>query len=161
MTTITSDSPFESEQVSGWIVLLLAVSCGLLVANLYYAQPLVGPISQELGLSPQAAGLIVTMGQLGYGAGLLLIVPLGDLIENRRLVLMVIGLGVLALLGAALSTSPLQFLSAALLIGFEAEASTAPAAGEGRTSVADIARHYTSVLFMANGIESKMPAERG
>jgi predicted MFS family arabinose efflux permease len=62
--------------------------------------------------------LIVTMGQLGYGAGLLLIVPLGDLIENRRLVLMVISLGVLALLGAALSTSPVQFLSAALLIGF-------------------------------------------
>ena len=58
------------------------------------------------------------MGQLGYGAGLLLIVPLGDLIENRRLVLMVIGLGALALLGAALSTSPLQFLAAALFIGF-------------------------------------------
>src|ERR1700743_740871 len=118
MTTITSDSPFESEQVSGWIVLLLAVACGLLVANLYYAQPLVGPISRELGLSPPAAGFIVTMGKLGYGAGLLLIVPLGDLVENRRLVLMVIGLGVLALLGAALSASPLQFLLSALLIGF-------------------------------------------
>jgi predicted MFS family arabinose efflux permease len=118
MTTVTSDGPFESEQGLGGITFLLAVSCGLLVANLYYAQPLVGPISRELGLSPQSAGLIVTMGQLGYGAGLLLIVPLGDLIENRRLVLMVIGLGSLALLGAALSTSPLQFLAAALFIGF-------------------------------------------
>jgi predicted MFS family arabinose efflux permease len=118
MTTVTSDSPFESEQGLGGTTFLLAVSCGLLVANLYYAQPLVGPISRELGLSPQSAGLIVTMGQLGYGAGLLLIVPLGDLIENRRLVLMVIGLGALALLGAALSTSSLQFLAAALFIGF-------------------------------------------
>jgi len=62
---------------------LLAMSCGLIVANLYYAQPLIGPITADLGLSPQSAGLIVTMTQLGYGAGLLLIVPLGDPFESR------------------------------------------------------------------------------
>jgi predicted MFS family arabinose efflux permease len=117
VTTITQDCPATSQPVSGWITFLLAVSCGLIVANIYYAQPLVGPISAELGLSPQSAGLIVTMSQLGYGAGLLLIVPLGDLIENRRLVLSVMGLGALALLGAALSTQAIQFLAAALLIG--------------------------------------------
>src|SRR5277367_6329944 len=97
--------------------MLLAVSCGLIVANLYYAQPLIGPISSELGLSPQSAGLIVTMTQLGYGAGLLLIVPLGDLVENRRLVLGVTSLGALALLGAAYCTHPLPFLVAGVFIG--------------------------------------------
>jgi predicted MFS family arabinose efflux permease len=117
VTSITPDCQVASQPVSNWITVLLAVSCGLIVANIYYAQPLVGPISAELGLSPHSAGLIVTMAQLGYGAGLLLIVPLGDLIENRRLVLFVMAVGALALLCAALSTHAISFLAAALLIG--------------------------------------------
>jgi len=116
-TSTPADSSLDNETVSKLITFLLAVACGLIVANLYYAQPLVGPISASLGLSPEAAGLIVTMAQMGYGAGLLLIVPLGDLVENRNLVLCVIGVAALALFGAALSTQPLPFLFAALLIG--------------------------------------------
>jgi predicted MFS family arabinose efflux permease len=116
-TSPPADSPLGDESVSALITLLLGTACGLIVANLYYAQPLVGPISASLGLSPEAAGLIVTMGQIGYVVGLLLIVPLGDLVENRKLVIAVIGVAALALFGAALSTQPLQFLLAALLIG--------------------------------------------
>ena len=100
-----------------WLTVLLAAACGLIVANLYYAQPLIGPISAELGLSPQAAGLIVTMTQLGYGAGLLLVVPLGDLVENRTLVLAILCVAILALVGAALSTQAVPFLAFTLLIG--------------------------------------------
>src|SRR6202046_830372 len=96
---------------------LLALSCGVLVANIYYAQPLVGPIAAELGLSPQAAGLVVTMTQIGYGIGLFFIVPLGDLIENRRLVLSVMALGAVALATAAFATHMLQFFVAALCVG--------------------------------------------
>src|SRR5258706_9766223 len=116
-TSTPADSSLDNETVSKLITLLLAVACGLIVANLYYAQPLVGPISASLGLSPEAAGLIVTMAQMGYVAGLLLIVPLGDLVENRYLVLCVIGVAALALFGAALSTQSLPFLFAALLVG--------------------------------------------
>lgn len=61
MTAITSGTPRPSEIASGWLTFLLAVSCGLIVANIYYAQPLIGPISVELGLSPRSAGLIVSM----------------------------------------------------------------------------------------------------
>ena len=118
MTTIASDLPDHSPSISSWMTFLLALSCGVLVANVYYAQPLVGPIAAELGLSPQAAGLIVTMTQIGYGAGLLLIVPLGDLIENRRLVLSVMALGALALALAALATHMIPFFIAALCVGF-------------------------------------------
>jgi len=103
--------------ISAWMTLLLATACGLIAANIYYAQPLAGPIGASLGLSPQATGLIVTLTQIGYVAGLLLIVPLGDLLENRRLILIIIGGAALALLGAALSTHPLPFLAAALFIG--------------------------------------------
>ena len=118
MTTIVSDIPRPPEIISNWLTVLLAMSCGLIVANLYYAQPLIGPIAADLGLSPQSAGLIVTMTQFGYGVGLLLIVPLGDLIENRRLVVGVTSLGAVALLGVALSTHPLPFFTAGLFIGF-------------------------------------------
>jgi predicted MFS family arabinose efflux permease len=116
-TSTPADSSLGHQAVSKLITLLLAVACGLIVANLYYAQPLVGPISASLGLSPEAAGLVVTLAQMGYVAGLLLIVPLGDLVENRNLVLCVVGVAALALFGAALSTQPLPFLLASLVIG--------------------------------------------
>ncbi|GAA3605948.1 MFS transporter [Gibbsiella greigii] len=103
--------------VSPWLLLLLATACGLIAANIYYAQPLAGPIGAALGMSGEATGLIVTLTQIGYGLGLLLIVPLGDLIENRRLTLALLGIAALALLGAGLSTHPLPFLLSALGIG--------------------------------------------
>jgi len=96
---------------------LLATAAGLIVANLYYAQPLVGPISRATGLDPGAAGLIVTLTQIGYCLGLLFIVPLGDLLENRKLsVSLLLATGV-ALVAAAFSQSALLFLAAAFAIG--------------------------------------------
>jgi len=106
--------------LSSAMVLLLASAAGIIVANLYYAQPLVGPIGAALGLPPAAAGLIVTLTQVGYTLGLLFIVPLGDLVENRRLIV-----GGLVATGAALAlaagaTQAWQFLLAALAIGLGA-----------------------------------------
>ncbi|MDO9405213.1 MAG: MFS transporter [Polaromonas sp.] len=100
-----------------WMTLLLATACGLLVANLYYAQPLAGPIAAALGMPPQLAGLVVTLTQLGYGAGLLLIVPLGDLVENRRLVLTLLVVETLALLVQGFAKHPAPFLATAVFIG--------------------------------------------
>lgn len=105
-----------------WLMLLIAAACGLIVANLYYAQPLLGPISRTIGLEPEAAGLIVTLTQLGYGAGLLLLVPVGDLLENRRLILSLVVLQTLALAVAVFVSQPLAFLGASLAIGFTAVA---------------------------------------
>ncbi|OAF02868.1 MFS transporter [Bradyrhizobium centrolobii] len=113
----TIDAAPDARAVSHRLTFLLAAACGMVAANIYYAQPLIGPISAALGLSHAAAGLIVTMTQIGYGIGLLLIVPLGDLIENRKLICTVIGLGAAALLAAAFSTQALPFLIAALFIG--------------------------------------------
>ncbi|MFC0408832.1 MFS transporter [Roseomonas elaeocarpi] len=104
------------------LILLLAFSCGLAVANIYYAQPLIGLIAPAIGLGPAAAGLVVTLTQLGYCAGLILLVPLGDLLENRRLVALTLTGSVVALLGAALANSSAVFLLAALLIGISSVA---------------------------------------
>ena len=117
MTTIASDLPDDTHAIPSWITFLIALSCGLIVANIYYAQPLVGPIAAELGLSPKAAGLVVTMTQIGYGVGLFFIVPLGDLIENRKLVLFVMTLGASALATAAFATHALPFFLAMLCVG--------------------------------------------
>jgi MFS family permease len=70
----------------------------------------------------KSTGLIVTWPLLGYGVGLLLIVPLGDLIENRRLVLILVGLEALCLMLVSLIGRPVLFLSAAFLVGVTASA---------------------------------------
>ncbi len=97
----SAPAPAGESTVPAWLTLLLATACGLIAANVYYAQPLVGPISAAIGLSPGAAGLIVTFTQIGYGAGLLFVVPLGDLVENRILVFTALAGCTLALLAAA------------------------------------------------------------
>ncbi len=119
MTIIAApgDHAAEPKPISSAMTFLLAAACGLIAANLYYAQPLIGLISTSLGLSPAAAGLIVTLTQVGYGLGLLFIVPLGDLFENRKLILSVMGLGTLAVIGAGLASTPLPFLASAFFIG--------------------------------------------
>lgn len=113
---IQEEAPAQS-MISRGLTMLFAAAAGLIVANIYYAQPLAGPISQSLGLSPQAAGLIVTMTQIGYGIGLLLVVPLGDLFENRKLSISVMVLCALALLGAAMSSHAAFFMPAMFAIG--------------------------------------------
>jgi predicted MFS family arabinose efflux permease len=107
----------EEKRVSPWLMFLLAGACGMIVANLYYAQPLVGPISASTGISAGASGLIVTMTQLGYVIGLLFLVPLSDLLENRRLVASTLVIAVLGLIAASLAKNSLIFFLAAILIG--------------------------------------------
>ncbi len=102
------------------LVYVMAVACGMAVANLYYAQPLLHTLAQNLGTSEGTAGLIVTMTQLGYVIGLALIVPLGDLLERRRLIILVSSGTAVALAGAAVSPNIGSFLLACLAIGLTA-----------------------------------------
>ncbi|WNO54998.1 MFS transporter [Stakelama saccharophila] len=111
-------SPPESQRnLSRGLILLLATACGAMVANLYYAQTLIDTIGPEIGLSPGVAGAITTLTQLGYGAGLALFVPLGDLFENKRLALLSTAGAILGCLGIAASNGPVSFLAASLITG--------------------------------------------
>ncbi|OWW03380.1 MFS transporter [Rhizobium sp. R72] len=118
----TTRETVAPQTLSPLMTFLFAATCGLVAANLYYGQPLAGPISASLGFTPAATGLIVTLTQIGYGLGLLLIVPLGDLLENRRLVLTLIAISAVALVGAGLSSTPAMFLLASLCIGLSSVA---------------------------------------
>ncbi len=111
-----------ADPVPAGIVFMLAFSCAVVVANLYYVQPLVGLISRDYGLSVSASGVLVTVTQIGYAAGLILVVPLGDIVENRRLILVMLGALIVALIGAAAAPTVGLFLAASLAIGVTASA---------------------------------------
>ncbi len=118
MTTRTIEGQgLHEASISPALTFLLASACGLIAANLYYGQPLAGIIGAELGLSSAATGLIVTLTQIGYGVGLLFVVPLGDLVENRKLVVSAVSMAVLSLVAAAFAPHASPFLFAAFLIG--------------------------------------------
>lgn len=103
--------------IRAWLVLLLAVTSGLSVASIYYAQPLLEAIRADVGMSLVAAGLVVTVSQIGYAAGLLFLVPLGDLLERRGLVLgLVCGIGI-GLCAMGFAGSPGLVLLAATGLG--------------------------------------------
>lgn len=115
MSDITKKT-FE-KNIPSWLTFLLATACGIIVANLYYAQPLVGVISSSIGLSANSSGFIVTLTQIGYVVGLLFIVPLGDILENRKLVVSSLLITAVALIITAMSKQTLLFLAASFVIG--------------------------------------------
>lgn len=116
----STDAPARDHGPSAWLIFAFAVACGVTVANIYYAQPLVGPISASLGLDPSTAGLVLTMVMFGYVLGLLFLVPLGDLVENKTLILATLSCLVVALLIAAAAPSAGIFIASTALLGFTA-----------------------------------------
>jgi predicted MFS family arabinose efflux permease len=99
------------------LITLMAIAVGAFVANLYYAQPLIASIAPAVGVSPPLAGTVVSLTQIGFGAGLFTLVSLADLVENRRLVLLTLGLTIIGLVSAATATTRDAFLAAAFVIG--------------------------------------------
>jgi predicted MFS family arabinose efflux permease len=98
-------------------VLFMALCTGLIVANIYYCQPLVVLISKDFGVAETKAGTVTFCTQLGYALGLLFFVPLGDMFEKRRQILATAALAVVFLCLAALAPSLTTLCAASLLIG--------------------------------------------
>jgi MFS family permease len=96
---------------------VLDFACGASVANLYYAQPLLDLIGQSLGVSRGTATIVVTPTQIGYALGLALLLPLGDLLENRRLTARTLLLTAVALAVAAFAPGFWVFAVLSALIG--------------------------------------------
>ncbi|MDC8757466.1 MFS transporter [Janthinobacterium sp. hw3] len=106
------------------LVLLFAAACGLSVANVYYAQPLLDTLAAEFGFGAAAAGLVITATQAGCALALLLLVPLGDMLERRRLTLAQLLLLCAALLAVGLAGSAAALLAGMLAVGLLGTAMT-------------------------------------
>ncbi|MFE0105877.1 MFS transporter [Streptomyces sp. NPDC059009] len=131
----------EEFVLSRAVVTLFAVACGAAVANVYFSQPLLVTMGDDLSMSPALVGSVVTLTQVGYGLGLFFLVPLGDVTDRRRLVVAQLLLLVVASAGVATART-----AAILLVGMAATgllavvtqtlvafaASLAPPAGRGR-----------------------------
>ena len=111
-------TPYASSTMTRGMVMLFAFCCGAIVANIYYAQPIIELIAPDIGLTPAMASLIVSLTQIGYALGLFFLVPLGDLLENRKLMILTTVVAIASLLGAAFTAQPNLFLLVSLLIGF-------------------------------------------
>ncbi|GHF08757.1 MFS transporter [Streptomyces spiralis] len=92
--------------------LVFAIAAGMAVGNLYWAQPLIEVIASSLGVSSSSAATLVTVTQVGYALGIFLIVPLGDVLDRRRLIPLILALSAATLLGAALAPSFAVLLAA-------------------------------------------------
>lgn len=103
--------------ISRGLTLLFAVAGGIAVGNLYWAQPLLANIAAALGVTPATAGLLVTVTQVGYAAGVFLIVPLGDTLNRRRLIPAVLACSALALGATALAPTFAVLLLTLLAVG--------------------------------------------
>ncbi|MBR8380539.1 MFS transporter [Burkholderia cenocepacia] len=103
--------------LSTGMTLFFAATVGVIVMDLFAAQPLTGPISADLHLPPGLAGLVAMLPQLGYAAGLALLVPLVDLLENRRLIVATLAVCAAALALPAFTQSGAVFLLATLAAG--------------------------------------------
>jgi predicted MFS family arabinose efflux permease len=99
------------------VMVVLAFACGATVANLYYPQPLLGEVASVFSVSESSAALVVTLTQLGYAVGLALLMPLGDLLENRALAGRTLLFTAAALVAAGSAPVFGVFLAAAVLIG--------------------------------------------
>lgn len=109
-------------QMARGLILLFAFSCGAIVANLYYAQPIIALIAPDLHMSGGMASLIVSLTQIGYAAGLFFLVPLGDLVENKKLMIVTALTSIASLALAATVRAPGLFLAVSLIVGFSSVA---------------------------------------
>ncbi|RUO92553.1 MFS transporter [Corallococcus sp. AB018] len=118
--SLPSPAPAASNSLSHGLRLLLAASAGLSVAAIYYSQPMLGVMGATLGASDTAVGLVPMLTQLGYALGILLLTPLGDRFDRRRIILIKAALLSVALLLGGLAPDIQLLLVVSFTVGLTA-----------------------------------------
>jgi predicted MFS family arabinose efflux permease len=114
--TVISTESVSRTPLTRYVTLLFAIACGMSVANIYFAQPLLDQLSNEFNMDYSIIGILITVTQVFYALGLLLLVPLGDLLNQRRLIIgqMTISVAALVIVGTA-SSGTMLFAGLALV----------------------------------------------
>lgn len=107
----------RKEVMHSGIILLMAVSAGIIVANIYYNHPILKEIGSSIHATENEAGKIAMFAQLGYGLGMFFLIPLGDKVNRKNLILFLSALLTLSLIGFAFTTTLFQAYTLSLLIG--------------------------------------------
>ncbi len=107
----------SGEKLTPFLVMLFAVSGGIAVGNLYWAQPLLVTIASTFNISTGAAGALITCTQIGYALGILFIVPLGDALNRRKLIPRLMFFSAVALVACALAPDFILLMIALALVG--------------------------------------------
>lgn len=151
------------------LVFLMALSCALAVSAIYYHQPLLPQIASTFGVTPTDGNLIATVTQLGYAAGLLLIVPLADSVQPRRLASAAISVNAVALLACAWAPTFALLAVASALVGMTAitaqiiipaASGSASAANRGRV-VGTLLGGLSSGVLLARTLSGLVGAQMG
>ena len=160
--TAAAEAP--SGGLSSATALLFAAACGLSVANIYFAQPLLDAMAQDLGIAPAAIGIVVTLTQVGYAFGLMLIVPLGDLWDRRRLVVGQTVLSAAALVVVGTASSVPMLLAGMVLVGLlavvvqvlVAYAATLAAPGERGRAIGTVTSGVVTGILLARFVSGTL-----
>ncbi|MEZ0602507.1 MFS transporter [Paraburkholderia sp. IW21] len=107
----------EKPALTRGMTFLFSCACGIIVANIYYSQPLLATIARTFDRAPADLGYLVTLTQLGYASGFVLIVPLGDVLDRRMLIVRLLLANVIALLAITLSPNYIVFAVANICLG--------------------------------------------
>ncbi|UQZ36651.1 MFS transporter [Paenibacillus sp. PK3_47] len=107
----------KGSRMSRAVILLFAVACGLSVANIYFAQPILDELSSEFNIGHSTIGIVITISQSLYAAGLLLLVPLGDLLNQRQLIIGQMTLSTVALVIVGTASSAAALFAGLALVG--------------------------------------------
>ncbi|KMP75213.1 transporter [Bacillus cereus] len=116
-SSITKPNLNQQPSMSHALALLFATACGMSVANIYFAQPLLDQLSNEFSINHSIIGVVITVTQIFYGVGLLLLVPLGDLLNQRRLIVGQMLLSTTALVIVGTAPSSMVLFAGMALVG--------------------------------------------
>ena len=108
----------ESLKLSNNLILLMVITCGISVANIYYNQPILSDLARHFDVSTKSIGLVSTFTQIGYGLGMLFIVPLGDIKERKSLIINMLFISTISLVLFGISMNFYWLLVSSFLVGF-------------------------------------------
>ncbi|WXG85723.1 MFS transporter [Paenibacillus glucanolyticus] len=115
--TSTESGSVDRTPLTRYVTLLFAVACGMSVANIYFAQPLLDELSNEFNMDYSIIGILITVTQVFYALGLLLLVPLGDLLNQRRLIIAQMAISIMALVIVGTASSGTMLFAGLALVG--------------------------------------------